>query len=179
MVTLPKESEVNLDVAMKRFGDAEARDSLVRDSRNAESATLSINDLKRAVLEGRSLGALGDGNVIPFRAVQLYRTMLSRQSMGYSQMARAARTSDDMRRQLGDFEMNVVTEEDAVFLIISPIANQVPSTMTLINDDGRMRVLKLPEPINGVQQMGFAVGETETGELLELLQDPATSIFIG
>lgn len=179
MVTLPKDTEVNMDLAAERFADNEARDSLVRDSRDASAHALSIHDLKRAVLEGRPLSALSDGNVVPFRAVQLYRTMLARQSLGYSQMARAARTSDDMRRQVGDFELNVVNDEDAIFLMIQPVSTVVPSTVTLINDDGRMQALKLPEPINGVQQLGFAVGQPETDELLELLQDPATSIFIG
>lgn len=179
MVTLPKDTEVDMELAVQRFGDTEARDSLVRDSRDTPAATLSIHDLKQAVLEGRPLGALGDGNVVPFRAVQLYRTMLARQSLGYSQMARAARTSDDMRRQVGDFELNVVSDEDAIFLMIEPVNTVVPSTLTLINDDGRMQVVKLPEPVGGVQQVGFAVGAPDTDELLELLQDPATSIFIG
>ncbi len=179
MVTLPKDTEVNMDLAIERFGDAEARDSLVRDSRASNTATLSIHDLKRAVLEGRPLGALGDSNVVPFRAVQLYRTMLARQSLGYSQMARAARTTEDMRRQVGDFELNVVTDDDAIFLMIEPVNTVVPTTLTLINDDGRMQVVKLPEPVGGVQQVGFPTGEADTNDLLELLQDPATSIFIG
>lgn len=179
MVTLPKEEDVDMELAKERFGDTEARNSLVLEARDAAAKALSIHDLKRAVQEGRPLSALGDGNVVPFRAVQLYRSLLARQSLGYSQMARAARTEDDLRRQIGDFEMNVIVDDDAVFLMIEPVNTVVPSTLTLIHDDGRMKTLKLPEPINAVQQLGFPIDTPETDEVLALLQDPATSIFIG
>ncbi len=182
MVKLPKDNDVDMNIAMERFGDAEARDSLVRDSLAGAAddavSPLTIADLKRAVLAGRPLATLGQDNVVPFQVMRLYRAMLTRQSIGFSRMARAARTSGDLRRAVGKFEVNVVTDDDAVFLVISPVGDVVPIRLTLLNDDGQFLSLKLAGPVNGAQQVGFATGEPRTDLLLVLLEDPGTSLFI-
>ncbi|MEO0619735.1 MAG: hypothetical protein AAFZ01_10725 [Pseudomonadota bacterium] len=179
MITLPKNEDVDITKAESQFTSAEAATALAREARETEARPgLSIHELKTAVREGRSVAAVSPGNVVPFRAVQLYRSMLSHEAVGWSQMARAARTNDDVRRQVGDFEVNVVEDDDAVFLTVTTKSATKAATMTLINDAGQVWVLALPEAIGDTQQLGFATGSDDANLLLTLMQDATTSIFM-
>ncbi|MEL7543805.1 MAG: hypothetical protein AAGJ70_08515 [Pseudomonadota bacterium] len=179
MITLPKNEDVNIEMAKAQFTSAEAATALAREIRETEARPgLTIHELKSAVREGRSVAAVSPGNVVPFRALQLYRSMLSHDSVGWSQMARAARTGDDVRRQVGDFEVNVVEDEDAVFLTVTSKSSTTAKTMTLINDAGQVWVLALPDAIGDTQQLGFAADSSDANLLLTLMQDTTTSIFM-
>ncbi|MEL6423101.1 MAG: hypothetical protein AAFQ42_11730, partial [Pseudomonadota bacterium] len=102
MVTLPK--DVDLAAAEEAFSSAEASSALAREARDTpERPSFGIVELLSAIRTARPLSSVADGTVLPLRALRLYRRLLEREAIGYSQMARAARTGEDVRRKVGPF----------------------------------------------------------------------------
>ncbi|MBI1383814.1 MAG: hypothetical protein GC150_02755 [Rhizobiales bacterium] len=178
MARIVEESRVDWTAAGELFADRTARDALVAESLAPRVAQggLSLADLKASALAGgRMPGASG---VVPFAALKLFRSLLSRRALGYSAMARAASTSGEINRQVGDFNLDVVADSDAIFLVIAPVADKVPTSITLLGEDGRIATIELPEPIGESIQIGLVDDGGALGMARQLINDPLTSIFI-
>ena len=137
---------------------------------------LSLADIKAAILSGQPL-PMGT-TVVPFAALRLFRSLLTRASVAASPMARAASSTEEMSRSIGDFTLDVMVEPDATFLVLGPIGEAAPRQMTLLGEDGRLAALALPDPIGDTIQLGLAEDGAEMTLARQLVGDPMTAIFI-
>lgn len=164
-----------------RFTERQAGRKLIEESRDtAQGGALSFARLIEAAQRGTSPAALmaGGAGPIPLNAVRVFRALLARNSLGYSQQARAASSEGAIAREVGAYRIEVAFEDDATFVMIDVGGEAVPHSALFLHDDGRHGQLSLPDPVEGMIQIGLSHAHSESRELIELLKDADTSIYL-
>jgi esterase/lipase superfamily enzyme len=108
----------------------------------------------------------------------LYRSLLAQLSLAASEHARAASTDGPIERDLGPYRMELVLEDDAAFMMIDLNDQPAPRSCVLLHDDGRHSSFDLSEPVANTIQYGISRHDPQNAELIELLKDPVTSIYL-
>jgi len=169
--------------ALEAFSDRQAARTLAVESAEQETmhkSGLSVSKLINMAREGGSPAALFaalDGPV-PINAIKLYRTLLDRTSIGTSLHAKAASTEGHIERELGPYNMSVVIENDAAFMIIDLNENPAPRSCVLLHEDGRNKAFDFGSPVEDTLQFGISRHNPQFDSMLDLLKDPVTSIYL-
>ena len=179
----PPISDKQWQHATKAFADRQAARTLATESSEQKTSfetALSVSKLIQMAREGGSPAALFaklEGPV-PLNAIKLYRSLLDRTSIGTSLHARAASTEGQIERELGPYHMAVVIEDDAAFMIIDLNENPAPRSCVLLHEDGRNKAFDFGAPVDDVLQFGISRNNPQYESMLELLEDPVTSIYL-
>jgi len=165
------------------FGETQAARMLRLESDEAHRPAgdaLSLSKLISMAKSGQNPAALFASfeGPMPLGAIRLYRALLAKASLGASKHARAASTEGQMERELGPYHMELVMEEDAAFMMIDVNDNPAPHFCVLLHDDGRHQSFDLDEPVDGAIQFGVSINNPQYDALIDLLQDPVTSIYL-
>lgn len=180
MIDIDKLTEEQLASAEADFNDRQAARMLADEERQSERSGqgVSFATLQELAQNGRPLAEAFAGKPIPFNAIQLYRTLLQRRSLGYSLGAKAASTEEIAARDVGPYRFEIELDDDAAFLMIHIGKAELPQVITFLRDDGRQELLSLPKPVEGVVQVGLSRHEQQWRSLQELLASPETAIYI-
>ena len=142
-----------------------------------DSLPLSLGKIRN--LSGLGVSPFGQGSdPVPMGAIRLYRAFLQRQGLAFSRHARAASSDVVSRRMIGAYQLDIVMEEDALFIIVTLGGNTPPHTMILLHENGQHYTIELAEPVEDMIQQGVARHDSKNKELVKLLLDPVTSITL-
>ncbi|MGI9386623.1 MAG: hypothetical protein ACR2OX_04270 [Methyloligellaceae bacterium] len=167
--------------AESTFVDGQAARTLFDEAHETADSqrTLSVSKLRDAVRQGQAVTSLfQSGEPIPMNVLRIYRGLLEHGSLAVSDQARAASAGTVMARDIGPYRLEVEVETDAAFLIIELGAEHPPKSMTLLHEDGRQEKIDLPDPIDGIVQIGISKSDGRQGPVLDLLRDPQTAIYL-
>ena len=142
-----------------------------------ETRPLSIGQI-RAMIAGGATPFAEATAPVPIGAIRLYRAFLAREGLAFSRHARAASSDLVSRRIIGDYELELVMEDDALFIMISLDGKTPPQSMFLLHEDGRNQMVSLPAPVDDMIQEGLSRKGKDNARLVELLLDPVTSITL-
>lgn len=182
-LTISSLSAGQLEQAGASFIERQAARSLGRaDAHTAAGRRDTIRAVRR-VLTGAAdpRSVLLGLEIVPIEVLGLVRELLARQSAAASLQARAASSSDGVRRDAGDFELSLIEDEDVTFVIIDlgeELLLVPPTRMTLLGADGAVMDIDLPAPVDAAIQIGIARAHPRHREQVDLLADPQTSIFL-
>jgi len=149
--------------------------------------TLASPDTERAATGGRIdiksflEGAFPTaGQPIPIGLLKLKRQHMRTRSLAFSTVARAASTDTMVARTIGDFRIEIVEDEDAVFVVVSgPDGRDLPRHLTLIHEERRLSLdLPLGNPIGGIVQIGLDPSSASDQTVIDMLKDPKTEIYL-
>lgn len=108
-----------------------------------------------------------------------YRRILSAEAKGYSEMAMAASTGRYPVRKVGSYEVRVIEDHDAVYVVVSRSEERLPSpSMMEVEGDAETVRLALPEAVRGHQQMIARPGDKTMESLLALLGETGSRVYL-
>ncbi|MEL6374173.1 MAG: hypothetical protein AAFR04_09410 [Pseudomonadota bacterium] len=147
-------------------------------------ATVMRRALAGEATPAQLLAALNRDSSAPvsFGAMAIARALLARQAMASSLTARAASTTTrDLVRHIGDHVLQVIDEDDALFLIIEVAARDVeapPRTLSIIGATHDAVTLPLSAPVEGKIQFGIGRHDPLHQRLYALLRAPDTELYL-
>lgn len=113
-------------------------------------------------------------------AGRLYRRLLSIDAVAYSETAAAAYDNSATHRRIGDFDLDVVEEDDAPpTLIIQMLAGArtAPGTIEVVSIEGVVR-LPLPAPVDGHIVMDLPRQDAQRDLLRLMLANPHAGVYL-
>ncbi|MCB8837753.1 hypothetical protein [Aurantimonas sp. VKM B-3413] len=120
------------------------------------------------------------GTPVPLGLLRLKRYQSQAKSLAFSPAARAASTDTQIARTIGAFRLEVLEEEDAVFVVVGgPEGLALPRQLTLIHEGMRQSLdLPLGKPIGKIVQTGLDPLSREDQTVIDMLKDPETEIYL-
>lgn len=180
-------SEADWAEAAQRFADKQAGRGLAEEAEAARAAGEAAAGpsqaaLLRDVLAGRARPAdllvRADGSPVPLGTVALVRALLARESRAVSLAARAASSDGPLVRDVGGYAVEVVDEPDALFILVETGGREAPRRLRLLDEQGCLFELSLPEPVEGTVQLGIAASDPSYAALRVALADPTCALFL-
>ena len=177
-IQLPSDLDANtLDAAETAFADRRAaRDLAGLDDTSADATA----DAQRPSLGDILSGKAQPTGPISIGLLRLQRHAARARATAISPAARAAHTSGDTARTIGDFQLNLIDEDDLVFLTITgPSASNLPSSLdAFVEEDRRYINLTLPAAVGETIMLGLDP-KTEFGkDVIDILGHAAAEIIL-
>ncbi len=163
----------------------ERRDALAEHAgaHEGEARPVTVAQMVAMAKAGASPAQLmgGQQGPVPIGALRLYRSLAARTAMAVSLSARAASTTAEggpVERTIGDFEFSLVRDVDAAFIVIRNVADEVPTSLFFLGEDGETSELALPEPVDGGIQLMIPLASADGRKIVTLAADDQTAIFL-
>jgi len=115
---------------------------------------------------------------MPLGLMAFIRASMAQSALATSMIANAASTTDDHTRMIGPYELQIIDEEDALFLLIEYNALPMPRRLELLLSDGRTFSIDLPSDADGVSQSAISRQSEDYAGIAGALRDPETSLFL-
>ena len=166
----------DLDAAQTAFADRRAR----RDLAGLDDPSADVADSARPSLGDILSGKAQATSPVSIGLLRLQRHAARARATAISPAARAAHTTGDTARTIGDFQLNLIDEDDLVFLTITgPSASTLPSKLdAFVEEDRRHINLPLPAAVGETIMLGLDP-KTEFGkDVIDILGHAAAEIIL-
>lgn len=176
-IHLPKDLDTAaIEAAETAFADRRAARDLAGlddvQGEGAEATRPSLGDILSGQAQAPGPVSIG--------LLRLQRHAARARATAISPAARAAHTAGDTARAIGPFQLNLIDEDDLVFLTITgPDPDKLPSTLDAFVEEERRHVtLTLPKSVSGTIMLGLDP-KTEFGkDVIDILGHAAAEIIL-
>ncbi len=166
-----------LDAARTAFAERRAaRDLAGLDDIRADAAADAVRPSLGDILSGKAQAP----GPVSIGLLRLQRHAARARATAISPAARAAHTAGDTARTIGPFQLNLIDEDDLVFLTITgPEAAKLPSSLdAFVEEDRRHINLSLPAAVGETIMLGLDP-KTEFGkDVIDILGHAAAEIIL-
>ena len=177
-------SDEELAQATTAFGERQAARELATRHANdiASSRSKTIIVVREAMTGARDARSVLTeiGSPVPFAVLSVVKMLFARDSAAVSLQARAANTTDTLRRNAGDCQLSLIEDDDVTFIVVDlegPMIANPPTHLSILGADGTAREIELPGPVEASIQWGIAKTDPDHSAFITLLSDPQTALF--
>ena len=173
-IHLPTDLETaSLDTAKTAFADKRAlRDLAGLDDLATDTVRPSLGDILSGKAESTGPVSIG--------LLRLQRHAARARATAISPAARAAHTDGDTARTIGPFHLNLIDEDDLVFLTITgPDTAKLPARLdAFVEEDQRHINLTLPEAVGETVMLGLDPKSEFGKDVIDILGHAAAEIIL-
>lgn len=116
-------------------------------------------------------------SVLSIPMLKLLQKLLMMNAHATSLIAKAASTPEAFVRRVGKYDIEVIEEEDAVFLVVRLNNQSTPNSLVVIGKNGFLHKIRLGESVNDMFQIGFHL-TPDTINFFKMLKEPTTSVYL-
>ncbi len=166
-----------LETAETAFADRRAcRDLAGLDDPSADAANAAARPSLGDILSGKAQAT----GPVSIGLLRLQRHVARARATAISPAARAAHTAGDTARTIGPFRLNLIDEDDLVFLTITgPDPATLPSILDAFVEEERRHInLTLPEAVGETVMLGLDPKSEFGKDVIDILGHAAAEIIL-